>query len=192
MVIGLPWLSGMPYVLANDQKTVNLCIVNTGSEVRWYVGGKLAKAVPARLESPQSVWFTMRETKGDSCCGKPKVDREYWIMELTSLTMFKLNKPFKPAPIRVICKPSRKCADSMSKVGVAANKDSGVSVQMYRGSQTFNACKDKPVPPGGYREFCLPKLRPGDKLAAYDKNGNQIVLDWVHTPPSGNYYKFQL
>ncbi|KAJ3118042.1 hypothetical protein HDU96_004281 [Phlyctochytrium bullatum] len=178
---------GRSYVLENNQDRVNLCIVNTGSEVRWYVGGKLAKAVPAKLESPQWVWFTMQDTKNSRCCGK---GRSNWsAVNIEAMTAFKLKKPL---PIRVVCAERQKCDDKLTKVGIAANKNSGVSVDLYSGSKTYQACKDVPVPPDGYREFCLPKLRPGDKLAAYDKNGNQIVLDWVHTPPSGNYYRFKL
>ncbi|KAJ3118045.1 hypothetical protein HDU96_004284 [Phlyctochytrium bullatum] len=182
-----------PLFIPNDKPRtpVTLCLVNTGSEVRWYVEGKLAKAEPASVPS-QWVWFILRESGSDPCCGKQWPRETAWSLEIKALTTFTLKKPIKAVPINVICAPSRKCADSMSKVGVAANKNSGVSVQMYRGSQTFNACKDKPVPPGGYREFCLPKLRPGDKLAAYDKNGTPIPLNWAAQKPQGNYYKFQL
>ncbi|KAJ3118041.1 hypothetical protein HDU96_004280 [Phlyctochytrium bullatum] len=188
---GLP--DGIYYDIPNDKfkKVVHLCIINMGHEVRWYVDGKVVKAVPGRF-SRQWVWFTMRENK--RCCGKAKQNN--WTIDLRAMTMFAVNKEFlDPVPLEVYCAPKVKCpdGDSMSKFGIFNRRNSAVSVSIYTEKKTIRACNNEPyVPQNDYREFCLPKLDRGDKLEAYDKDGTKIPLEWAALKPKGNYYEFNL
>ncbi|KAJ3118032.1 hypothetical protein HDU96_004271 [Phlyctochytrium bullatum] len=171
-------------------KANKLCIVNTGREVRWYVYDNLVSAVPVTL-GKQWVWFTIWETKGHPCCGPAKANS--WSMDVQEFSVFKLTSPLKPVPYPWPspnnCAPTRDCPETMTKFGLQTNAG-GVSVQLYTADKTFKACNF--APPSTYIEFCLPKLRGGDKVAAYGKDSKEIKLDWAHQPPSGNYYKIKL
>ncbi|KAJ3118031.1 hypothetical protein HDU96_004270 [Phlyctochytrium bullatum] len=176
---------GHELITSNGGKNNRMCIVNTGSEVRWYVYDDLVSAVPVSL-GKQWVWFTVWEFGG------PPTSPSF-SMDVQAFSLFKISnlKPVpSPWPAANNCAPSRECSGDMSKIGLQTNANSGLSIQMYRGSSTFRACNFAPA--SSYVEMCLPTLRGGDKVAAYDKNGKEIVLDWVHTPPSGNYRKIKL
>ncbi|KAJ3118034.1 hypothetical protein HDU96_004273 [Phlyctochytrium bullatum] len=179
-------------------KSNDLCIVNTGSVIRWYWNGNKAYERYDNL-GKQWVWFTVWDTTGIwDCCGAPTAWS--WSMDVQQYSVFTLGSspapgpgpapsPNRPWPAENNCAASRDCSLDYSKFGIITSA-SGVSIQMYTGDKTFKPCYY--AAPSSYVEFCLPKLQSGDKVAAYDNAGREIVLNWASKAPQGNYYQFRL
>ncbi|KAJ3118033.1 hypothetical protein HDU96_004272 [Phlyctochytrium bullatum] len=197
---------GNEQILEGRGKKVNdLCIVNTGSELRWYVDGKLSSRKDgknAKLNSKQWVWFTIWETEkvGSQCCGHAVSDS--WTMEVLQFSIFQLKgtlpkpsnapRPSRKFPAANNCKATVACDSSLSKFGLNTAA-SDVKVKMIAGSKTFEPCKNAPA--NTYIEFCMPKLQKGDKVVAVTGTGSnkkETELKWATENPKGNYYGFRL
>ncbi|KAJ3109226.1 hypothetical protein HDU96_007278 [Phlyctochytrium bullatum] len=181
---------GNEVLVGGGKKTNDLCIANTGSQLRWYVDGNLVRSQDANLGN-QYVWFTIWETEkvGSQCCGSESPNINSWMMEVLEFSFFQL--PSRKFPAANNCKAKVTCDSNFSKFGLSAGA-SPVKVKMIAGSKTFEPCKD--VPAKSYREFCLPKLQKGDKVVATGTGGDkkETELKWATQTPQGNYYRFRL
>ncbi|KAJ3095083.1 hypothetical protein HDU97_007314 [Phlyctochytrium planicorne] len=162
--------------------TTDLCIVNSGSMIKWYVNGaKIAEKTD--VLGSMYVWWTMWETTGHwDCCGVETASS--FEMQIKQFSIYTLGT----FPSTNSCTASTTCSPSFSKIGITNNAAYNATVTFQRAFQFFNVCSSLPK---GYSEMCIPGLISGDNLTA-TANAVVATLDWTKVKAQGNFYGFNV